>query len=311
MKNRIAALLGWPSEQGDAVLALPIRREKCCLIHCAHPHVVTTGPLLDPDLLALRSPSKPKRVRSIGNRQGRSIVQTHYDVLGVEPTANFDVIKHAWHVKALLLHPDRHEGASEEIRAEAAKETLLINGAWDILRDPTRRRSYDQSLEQLLGTANRPEARSTRSTPRAQTVDTAARTDTESSSGSGGRPGASQVEQMNSLAQEMRLSTQRMQRLIERMNSNAARMRATGERLHANNEKQRSMVQRANALTARGRRRQASKLLATEGPALTAEGNQVAFESEVLQTEAAALREEAKAQNIEIAALRDRRSRLQ
>ena len=73
-------------------------------------------------------------------------MQTHYDVLGIEPTADLDTVKHAWHVKVMLLHPDRHEGAAEEIRAEAAKETVLVNAAWETLKDPAKRRTYDLQI---------------------------------------------------------------------------------------------------------------------------------------------------------------------
>lgn len=78
-------------------------------------------------------------------------MQTHYDILGIQPTADLDTIKHAWHIKAMLLHPDRHEGASAEVRAEAAKETLLINAAWDTLKDPAKRGTYDLQLSQSNG----------------------------------------------------------------------------------------------------------------------------------------------------------------
>lgn len=80
-------------------------------------------------------------------------MQSHYQVLGVEPNADIDVIKRAWHVKVLLLHPDKHEGASEEVRAAALTETRRVNDAWGTLRDPLRRRRYDLQLAQLVDAA--------------------------------------------------------------------------------------------------------------------------------------------------------------
>jgi len=85
-------------------------------------------------------------------------VQSHYEVLGVQPDAQVDVIKRAWHVKVLLLHPDKHEGASEEVRAAALNETRRVNEAWGTLRDPLRRRRYDLQLAQLVDAASATDA---------------------------------------------------------------------------------------------------------------------------------------------------------
>jgi hypothetical protein len=73
-------------------------------------------------------------------------VLSYYDVLGVEPTADVDAIRRAWRIKVRLMHPDKHPGAPDDVLAEAAKETLRINRAWETLGEPTRRRRYDLSL---------------------------------------------------------------------------------------------------------------------------------------------------------------------
>src|SRR5213593_3873882 len=73
-------------------------------------------------------------------------VVSHYDVLGVEPTADVYDIRHAWRVKVRLLHPDLHRGSPADVQAEAARETSRVNRAWETLRDPERRRRYDQDL---------------------------------------------------------------------------------------------------------------------------------------------------------------------
>ena len=44
---------------------------------------------------------------------------SHYDVLGVEPTADVRDIRHAWRVKIRLLHPDLHRGSPPDVQAEA------------------------------------------------------------------------------------------------------------------------------------------------------------------------------------------------
>ena len=73
----------------------------------------------------------------------------HYDVLSIEPTAEFDTIRRAWRVKVRLLHPDKHRDSPTDVQAEAESETLRVNRAWDTLRDPQRRREYDVHLHHL------------------------------------------------------------------------------------------------------------------------------------------------------------------
>jgi curved DNA-binding protein CbpA len=73
-------------------------------------------------------------------------VLTHYDVLGVDPAAEMEAIRRAWRLKVRLLHPDRHRDSPDDVQAEAARETLRVNKAWDILRDPDKRRQYDLQL---------------------------------------------------------------------------------------------------------------------------------------------------------------------
>jgi len=71
---------------------------------------------------------------------------SHYDVLGVEPTADAGAIRHAWRVKVRLLHPDLHRSSPADVQAEAASQTLRVNRAWETLRDPEKRRCYDDDL---------------------------------------------------------------------------------------------------------------------------------------------------------------------
>lgn len=68
---------------------------------------------------------------------------THYDVLSVEPTAEFETIRRAWRVKVRLLHPDKHHNSPNDVQAEAEKQTLRVNIAWETLKDPHRRHQYD------------------------------------------------------------------------------------------------------------------------------------------------------------------------
>ena len=61
---------------------------------------------------------------------------THYDTLGVEPTASPDEIKRAYRKRARETHPD-HGGDT----AEAAQ----VNGAYLVLSDPAKREKYDRT----------------------------------------------------------------------------------------------------------------------------------------------------------------------
>ena len=62
---------------------------------------------------------------------------THYDVLGVPPTASHDEVRRAYHGRARLLHPDR---------AGDQRAMQDVNEAWRVLRDPRARAAYDQAL---------------------------------------------------------------------------------------------------------------------------------------------------------------------
>lgn len=64
----------------------------------------------------------------------------HYQTLGVSPQANSQEIKAAYRDLAKRCHPDvspenQHHG-----------DIVQINGAYEVLRDPEKRRHYDQSL---------------------------------------------------------------------------------------------------------------------------------------------------------------------
>src|SRR5579883_2266760 len=62
---------------------------------------------------------------------------THYDVLGVSPSAPIEVITASWKALCKLHHPDRG--------GDLAK-SQLINRAHDILSDPVKRADYDRQL---------------------------------------------------------------------------------------------------------------------------------------------------------------------
>lgn len=75
---------------------------------------------------------------------------THYDRLGVDPTASREEIRHAYLHLARSSHPDTRPDAAEAERAESTRTMAAINAAWFVLRDTDRRRLYDLSIEHLL-----------------------------------------------------------------------------------------------------------------------------------------------------------------
>jgi len=64
--------------------------------------------------------------------------RSHYDVLGVSPSAKTDAIRRAYLRQARRWHPDRPSGDSERMRA--------VNEAWQVLGDLRSRAAYDRSL---------------------------------------------------------------------------------------------------------------------------------------------------------------------
>lgn len=84
---------------------------------------------------------------------------THYEVLGVRPTATAGELRAAYVAKARALHPDRHAGASETERNRVGRAMQDVNHAWTVLNDPRARRDYDESLRvrgELAGRAGGP-----------------------------------------------------------------------------------------------------------------------------------------------------------
>ncbi len=74
-------------------------------------------------------------------------VQTHYQILGVEPKADFAKIKNAYFDLAKKYHPDHFTGLPDpDIRDKANHIFSLVNQAYDVLSNTDKRRNYDESL---------------------------------------------------------------------------------------------------------------------------------------------------------------------
>jgi hypothetical protein len=72
--------------------------------------------------------------------------RTHYQVLGVRPSATTPEIRRAYRALAYRLHPDRQAGASPAELRLAERRMREVNQAWMTLSDPVKRADYDRSL---------------------------------------------------------------------------------------------------------------------------------------------------------------------
>lgn len=66
----------------------------------------------------------------------------HYETLGVDRGAEAAVIDAAYRAMMRRYHTDVHPGP----RAEAEQKSRALNAAYEILKDPEKRRAYDSSL---------------------------------------------------------------------------------------------------------------------------------------------------------------------
>jgi len=92
-------------------------------------------------------------------------IETFYDILGVAREATADEIRRSYHIRAQLVHPDHHAGASDEVVEEARRQMRLLNEAWEVLRDTDRRAAYDAVLSRRSAQQAQPRPERTREKP--------------------------------------------------------------------------------------------------------------------------------------------------
>jgi len=68
-------------------------------------------------------------------------MSTHYQTLGVEPTASLEDIKKAFRSLALKLHPDQNQD-----NPTAEEDFKRVNEAYQVLSDVNKRKEYDRRL---------------------------------------------------------------------------------------------------------------------------------------------------------------------
>ena len=71
---------------------------------------------------------------------------THYEILGVSPSAPADEIRSAYRRRARQFHPDRLNLRGGEDAEEAARRMQEVNEAWRVLSDGAARTAYDRRL---------------------------------------------------------------------------------------------------------------------------------------------------------------------
>ena len=74
-------------------------------------------------------------------------MNNYYEILEVSKNASKEVIEKAYRVLAKKYHPDLQK---EENKAKAEQKMKLINEAYEILSDETRKKQYDIKLEEEL-----------------------------------------------------------------------------------------------------------------------------------------------------------------
>lgn len=94
---------------------------------------------------------------------------THYETLGVKPSASTAEIRKAYLRRARALHPDRQLDRSEADARRAEEAMQVVNAAWDVLSDPKKKAEYDQRLKgtttRSAPVAQRPQASSQQRPP--------------------------------------------------------------------------------------------------------------------------------------------------
>ncbi|ODV92495.1 hypothetical protein CANCADRAFT_1090 [Tortispora caseinolytica NRRL Y-17796] len=69
----------------------------------------------------------------------------HYKVLQVKPDASVIEIKRQFYKLSQKLHPDKFHSASDEECENAKAQFLRVKESYDVLRDTTKRREYDNA----------------------------------------------------------------------------------------------------------------------------------------------------------------------
>jgi DnaJ-class molecular chaperone len=70
----------------------------------------------------------------------------YYQILHVRPEAPASEVRKAYHASSRAFHPDANRHLDLEHRTAVAEISKRISEAYTVLRDPKRRKAYDESL---------------------------------------------------------------------------------------------------------------------------------------------------------------------
>ena len=70
----------------------------------------------------------------------------YYQLLEAPRESSTSELKRAYYEASRRLHPDAHRAEPPEVRLAVERVAKRLTEAWSVLRDPRRRRAYDQKL---------------------------------------------------------------------------------------------------------------------------------------------------------------------
>jgi len=71
----------------------------------------------------------------------------YYKILGIEKNANDEEVKKAYRKRAMVHHPDRHSGATEDEKKDHEHKFKEVGEAYAVLSDDKKRRMYDSGQD--------------------------------------------------------------------------------------------------------------------------------------------------------------------
>jgi len=71
----------------------------------------------------------------------------YYKILGVDKNANEEEVKKAYRKRAMVHHPDRHSGATEQEKKDHEHKFKEVGEAYAVLSDDKKRRMYDSGQD--------------------------------------------------------------------------------------------------------------------------------------------------------------------